>query len=232
MALVVTIAAMGLLLALGTMLVLNSMTEMGVAANYRDGIEALYAADAGIERVLPDVAAQSDWNSMLSGITRSTFTDGPPAGVRYLAGGAALDLTEATNDIRCGAVSTCTDGAMDSVTAERPWGKNNPRWQLIGYGPVAAILPPGELDSHMYVLVWIADDPSENDGDPVMDGLPPPVVDSRNSDNPGRGVVVLRAQARGPGGARRIVEATVARTGDGNVPGLAKLCILAWREVR
>lgn len=231
-ALVVTITTMGLLLALGTMLLLITMTETGVAANYRDGIEALYAAEAGIERVLPDVAAVSDWDFMLAGITHSTFIDGPPGGVRRIGGGAALNLSDATRELRCGAFSTCTESEMDAVTAERPWGKNNPRWQLLGYGPLAAVLPPGELDSHMYVLVWIADDPSENDGNPLRDGQPPAVADSRNPDNPGRGVVVLLAHAYGPAGARRVVEATIARTGGERMPGLAKVRILAWREVR
>ena len=49
----------------------------------------------------------------------------------------------------------------------------------------------------------VGDDPSENDGDPLQDGS--------DEDNPGAGVLALRAEAFGPGGAHRVIEATVAR---------------------
>ena len=53
-------------------------------------------------------------------------------------------------------------------------------------------------------MVLVGDDPSETDGDPLTDGI--------GGTNPGSGVVALRAEAFGPHGTHRIIEATVART--------------------
>jgi hypothetical protein len=60
------------------------------------------------------------------------------------------------------------------------------------------------IDSRMYVVVWVADDPSENDNDPTVDGVA--------QTNPGSGVLSMRAEAFGPGGIHKVIETTVART--------------------
>jgi hypothetical protein len=106
---------------------------------------------------------------------------------------------------------------MDAATAERPWGPNNPRWQLFSYGWLRNALPAGAIDSAYYTVVLVADDPSEIDADPSRDGLPP---------SPGAGVVELRAQVFGPRGARRTIDVTVARTDAGSPR------IVSWREMR
>ena len=92
---------------------------------------------------------------------------------------------------------------MDAVTEERPWGANNPRWQLYAYGPLSSLLPDGSIRSDFYGVVMAADDPSENDGNPLLDGT--------DTGNPGTGVLALRAEAFGPRGAHTIIETTVAR---------------------
>lgn len=230
MALIVTVLATGLLLGLGAALVLTTTVETGISANYREGLETLYAADAGIERVLLDLAAAPDWDAVLSGAARSTFVDGPAGGTRQIAGGATIDLTVETNQLRCGATAACSTAAMDAIAAERPWGRNNPRWQLYGSGQLVDA-SPGRIDSVTYIAVWVADDPSENDADPLRDGQPPFAVDPRNPGNPGRGLLALRGHAYGPAGARRAVQATVARVGPAG-PAPSSLRILAWREVR
>ena len=67
---------------------------------------------------------------------------------------------------------------MNTSTAERPWGTNNPRWRLYAYGPVHDFLPTGTINSPFYVVVWVADDPSETDANPALDGS--------DASNPGR----------------------------------------------
>jgi len=69
----------------------------------------------------------------------------------------------------------------------------------------------------MYMVVWVADDPSETDMDPFTDGGGP--------ENPGRGRLSITAHAYGPAGTRRIIEATVARDEGG-------MRVLSWREAR
>lgn len=203
-ALIVALMAMMLMMALGMALILTTMTETKISANYREGSEALYAADAGIERVMQDLLTVPDWNNILSGSTTSSFVDGAATGDRDLPDGTKLSLTEATNVVRCGKVTTCSDADMNAITDERPWATNNPRWQLYAYGPINELLPTQSINSRNYVIVWVADDPSENDGNPLQDGTV--------ATNPGRGVLAMLAHAYGPDGTRRVVEMTVART--------------------
>jgi hypothetical protein len=80
---------------------------------------------------------------------------------------------------------------------------------LFAYGPLAALAPGAELPPLEYVVVLVADDPAENDNDPLHDG--------RTEANPGTGLLLLRAEAFGPDAAHSAVEATVAR----GVPGTA-----------
>lgn len=211
-ALVVALMAMLLLTALGMALMLTTTTETMIAANYRDGIEGMYAADAGIERTMQDLLTVPDWNNVITtddGVTSrvtSGFTSSDLAPV--LSDGRTLNLTKATMAVNCPQVSpvpsSCTTGQMDASIAERPWGVNNPRWRLYAHGPVRDFLPTDTINSPFYVAVWVADDPSETDGDPSTDGS--------NSTNPGSGVIQLRAEAFGPGGAHRVIEVTLART--------------------
>ena len=207
-ALIVSLMAMMLMLALGTALVLTTMTETKIAGNYRSGSEALYAADAGVERVMQDLLTVPNWNDILNGTVTSAFIDGAPSGQRTLPDGTKIDLTEATNVVRCGKIA-CSAADLDAITDERPWGKNNPRWQLYAYGQLDDILPTGTITSREYVIVWIADDPSENDDDPLTDGAAPT---NGAADNFGRGVISMLAQAFGPDGATRTIEVTAART--------------------
>jgi len=114
LALIVALLAMALMMALGMALVLTTMTESGISSGYRDGAAALYAADAAIERTLHDIVIAPDTNQILDGTVESSFTDGPPRGVRDLPGGGALDLTEATELVQ----------------------RDNPGWRLHGYGSI------------------------------------------------------------------------------------------------
>jgi hypothetical protein len=132
-----------------------------------------------------------------------------------------LDLTQQTNVVRCGKTVPCTDAEMDAVTDDRPWGPNNPRWQLFAYGPLNRLLPGNVIDSAIYVSVWVGDDSSENDNRPLEDGA--------LNGNPGRGIIELLAYAYGRGGARRRVELTVMQT---QANGQSGARILSWREVR
>ena len=77
-----------LLTALGLGLVMTTMTETMITANYRDGGEAMYAADAGVERVMQDLLTVPDWNRILHGAVQSSFVDGAPSGTRTLPDGS------------------------------------------------------------------------------------------------------------------------------------------------
>ena len=66
--LVVALMSMLLMVALGTALVLTTMTEVTIAANYRDGTEAFYAAEAAVEWALQDLEAAPDWDDVTTGM--------------------------------------------------------------------------------------------------------------------------------------------------------------------
>ena len=201
-ALIIALLAMLLLTALGMALTLTTTTERRISSNYRDGVETIYAADAAVERVMQDMLTVPDWNRILEGATTSSFVDGAP-GTRTMPDGSEIDLLQATAMVRCGKLA-CSDADIDASTDERPWAKNNPRWQLYAYGPISDLTPT--INSNVYVVVWIGDDPSENDDLPLADG------DESGGENPGRGVVAMLAYAYGPTGTRRVIETTVART--------------------
>jgi hypothetical protein len=203
-ALVVALMATLLLSALGLALIMTTTTETKITGNYTNSQEALYAADAAFERTIQDVLTVADWNDMLSGARRSAFVDGSPSGSRTIPSGGVIDLAEATNMINCGKLTTCSATDMDTSTEDRPWGLNNPRYQLFAYGPANQFISTGTLNSPMYVIVWVADDPSETDNDPTKDG--------NDATNPGTGAILMRAEAFGPRGSHKVIEVTLTRT--------------------
>ncbi len=203
-ALVVAMMAMLLMSALGLALVLTTTSETLISGNFRNSAEASYAADAVLERAMDDVLTVSDWNKLLDGSTQSAFVDGAPSGARTLLDGSTIDLTQAVNMANCQKVTSCSAAEMNANTSERPWGANNPRWNLYAYGNLRDMMPTASINSPYYVVLMVADDPSENDGDPTKDGA--------SAANPGAGVLAMRAEAFGPRGAHRVLEITVART--------------------
>jgi hypothetical protein len=224
-ALILVLLVMMTLSALSMSLAVMVSTESRVAANYRDGIEVLYGAEGALERALPDLAAAPDLNAVLAGATTSSFIDGP-AGVRRMPDGTFTDLRALTSTVNCGR-PVCSDVDLDEVRDERPWGPNNPRWQLYAYGRLTAdpSTTLGAGGAWVYAAVWVADDPSETDQDPFTDGGPSTLPGAEDEDNPGRGRLALTAHAYGPNGTRRVIEATVSRGEQG-------FRVLSWREIR
>ncbi|MQA29640.1 MAG: hypothetical protein GEU82_07360 [Luteitalea sp.] len=219
MALVVAIMATLVVGALGVGLVLASMSETMMAANFQRRVEAQYAAEAALERAVSDAHASDDWNGVLAGLTPSSFIDGPPAGTRLLSGGTTVDLSEVVNLANCGHAASCREAELVAASRERPWGMNNPRWWLYAYGPLESLMPAGAIVSRFYIVVLVADDPAENDNASLVDGGAPITGEPVN---PGAGVIVFRAEAFGPRGAHARVDATLARNHG----------IVSWREVR
>ena len=203
-AMVVAMMALLLMTALGAALILTTSSESMISSNYRSSVEGLYAADAIVERAMDDLLTVGNWNMLLNGSVRSAFVDGAAAGPRTMSDGSTIDLTEVVNFANCGKRSACKASDLTgNATGDRPWAANNPVWQLYAYG-LLADMSPKTIDSPFYVILMVADDPSENDGLPLQDGL----VD----ENPGAGVLALRAEAFGPRGAHKAIEVTVSRT--------------------
>jgi type IV pilus assembly PilX-like protein len=196
-ALVIALMAVMLLTALGAAVIMVTNTETRISGNYRNGQEALYAADAAVERVVQDLLMVPRWNDILAGSAQSSFVDGAANAEKALPGGGVMRLDTATTQLQA-------DSDAGAV-----WGANNPRWRLFAWGPLHDMVPGTEIDSPMYMAVWIADDPADAPPDPagnpgtVPDGNP--LVDAN-------GTLTLHAEAFGPGLTRKVIEVTVART--------------------
>jgi len=215
---VLVLVAMLLLSAVGLTTMLLATADTQASANQRDAAVALYAAEAGLELAASELAGVSDWDAVLSGYATSVFADGPPSGSRTLPGGGTIRLEEIASLATCGTSAGCSVAAREAVTADRPWGANNPNWRPYRHGR----LSPGGPAEEIYIVVLVGDDPAENDGNPERDGLAP--------GNAGAGALMLRAKAFGPGPSRRSVEGTMARVA---VPGGAFAPrFLIWRETR
>ena len=226
-ALVLALMTMTMMMALGTALILTTNTELRITRNFALASEAMYAADAALERAMTDVVVIHDWSALLDGSAQSTFVEGRPVGVRTLADGRTISLDEAVSVANCQRSTPCTDDDMNKVTSERPWGLNNPRWSLFAWGGLNR-LAPNSVNSPFYVIVMAGDDPAECDNEPLVDGGPPvPPCEEDASINPGAAVISLRAEAFGPFGTHKVVEATVA-----HATGNAGVRMLSWREVR
>jgi hypothetical protein len=184
-ALLIALLATFLLTALALSLVLVTNTETLITANYAESGEALYAADAGVERAIQDLLLLPRWNDILSGAAsgKSGFYDG--GSTVTLPDGSTLSVSAAT-----AALQAETDRA-------NIWGANDPTWRLFASGHLSDLLPAGTIENQTYILAWVGDDPSDNDGDPLVDA---------------NGVLSLHVEAFGANGARKVVEITVART--------------------
>jgi hypothetical protein len=201
-ALIITLLVVALLSAVGLGLLLVTASDRLTSANYVDSVEALNAADAALELAAHDLSRIADWNPVLDGTLRSDLTDGVAAGDRNI-GGFAFNLTTLTNELTCGRPTDCSDADVRISTVDRPWGTNNPRWQLFVHGPLRQFAPAAHPLTEAYVVVWIGDDAREVDGNCLVDG--------GGARGEGRNVVRARAESFAAGGARRTIEAELVR---------------------
>jgi hypothetical protein len=211
-------------LALGLAVIVS--TSQLAEGNFVDSMAMLYAAEAGVELAAHDLSQSADWDLVLSGRESGTLTDGAATGVRNTPAGGRVSLTIETNQLNCGKASSCTEAQMNANSRERPWGPNNARWRLFEYGSIPSLdlfARPGPW----YLLVWVADDGRETDGNPLADG--------GGTDHRGRGILRVRAEVYGGWGARRAVEAELARSC--RSAGGAEVCqpgirVQSWQELR
>ena len=186
-ALIVTLLALLVLVALTGALIPLTSSETAISAHHRRAAQTLYAAEAVFEWVLQELQSTASWDAVLAGSRRSALWAGSTT--RRLAGGATLDLGRLTVELqRRGAGAS---GAGRGL-----------RWRLYAHGPLSAILPREPSLGLLRVAVWLADDPAETDGDPWRDT---------------NGVVVLHAAGVGPALAQRAVQATLRRPAAGRI---------------
>jgi len=195
-ALVCALMVTMLLSVLGGALVLLLNTETLISSHHRAAQDALYAAEAGLERLAGALRRTGDWSVVLA-----SGCAGPTSGLCDVTSparsgdGTLLDLVALT-------------AARQSDNAAR-YGSRGPVWSLCAHAPVGWLLSLGSSPSP-YVVVWVADDVDDPDGDPRRDA---------------NGAVMVRAEAFGTEGARRAVQVTVVRD-------RGEVRLMNWRLVR
>ncbi|CAN5827219.1 hypothetical protein BH24ACI5_BH24ACI5_09640 [soil metagenome] len=208
-ALLLAITLVLILAAVGAAVSIASRTDILIAASFRQSRDALYAAEGAVAHAVHDLTGIPDWDAVLSGAVASSFTDGIALGVRTLPGGDTVTL--------CCGLPSLTHEVQQRANGGRSWVDDTPQWQIFAWGPATDWLP-GRIDSVTYVVVWVADDPDDGDGNPSADA---------------NGIIGLYAQALGPRGGRRVVDVLLRRepaTEEGLVP--PGLRILSWRHSR
>lgn len=194
--LILVLLSISFVAAAGLGLVLSAGVSRMTSANHEEALGLINAAESALELAARELALV-DVNQVLAGAATSPLVDGPP-GLRTVAPGVVIDLSLLTNRLTCGLAVWCTDAQLQQVSSDRPWGGNNPRWRLFLHQP----LTPPDLPYHSaaaYVVVWIGDDARETDADPTVDGA--------GAGQEGRYMVRARADAFGPRGGRRGIEA-------------------------
>jgi hypothetical protein len=202
-ALIVALMIALLIGAIGAVLVALANTESTISAAYRHVHEAKYGAEAAAELALHDLAPLADWSHVLAvppTNRKASFVDLTlfPAA----PGGRTLDLAALTTD---------RQRESDARDGSDRFGADSPQWRLFAYAPLSAAI--GRIDAvvPLYLVVWVADDAGDGDGDPAVDA---------------NGTILVHAEAFGSGNARRAVETAIGRAADGS------LRLISWRDAR
>ena len=197
-AVVIALLLTVLLALLGAGLLTLANTETLIAASYRHGQEASDGAEAALERVLADLAVVADWSTVLAAPPASvvsTFDDGQ-TNVR-LPHGQVVSLA---------ALTMGRQRESDELGGPAVYGADSPRWVLFAHAPLRDLVPSPASGTPMYLVVWVADDGGDGDGDPSRDA---------------NGRIHVHAEALGAGGARRGVTAAIGRAAAGAIRRLS-----------
>lgn len=202
-ALIITLLFLALIAAIAAALIVTTTTETLISGSQRATQEVFYAADAGLERALAALEPMTDWSSVLAEAPGNVVAPFSDAQTRVTApDGRTLDLATLTGSRQV---------ASDTTDGPSVYGADSPRWQLFAHAGLRDLVPADVVTPPAYLLVWVADDGEDGDGDAHHDS---------------NGIVLIYSEAYGVAGARRAVEATVARTPEGT------LRVLSWKDVR
>jgi len=159
-------------------------------------------ASAHLKAVQTSYAASAAVQLAIDAVARSPLSaQWPSVGTVAALGSAAPIMAVAPGET---VDLNARTAELDRDAARRwPLGLDTPRWRLVAWGRLPA-LPA----SSMRIAIWIADDVMDGDGIPGTDL---------------NGMLMIRAEAFGQGGAARVVVAHVRREA-----GLVRT--VSWRE--
>lgn len=202
-----------MLLASGVVLALALVVrvEVLVAARHQRAAAAYHAAEAGLHAAMGELRHLPDWTPVVRGEAQAGPAEGAFAGTRAVPG--------------VGPVALCCDrdSAAGRLAAEMAVSSPPARRRLV-WRPFlwAALDSLVRLErTGLFVIVWVANDEADGGG---------PAAETN-------GAILIRAEAGGQGGVRRILEALVARqpvgaTAPAGPARTLQLHLLSQREIR
>jgi hypothetical protein len=202
-ALLIVLVAVGLVTAVAVALMVVTSTDTLIGGAYRTAHETFYAADAALDRALAELALMPSWTPALAT---------PPGNlVASYDDGTAMITAPDGRSYSVAAMNAARQSASNAVYSTSAFGADTPSWRLFAHCRFRDLVPPGTVAPPAYLLVWVADDGGDGDGDATRDS---------------NAQVLVHAEALGVGGSRRAIEAAVGRA----APGVIRL--LAWKDVR
>lgn len=202
-ALVITLMLTALLASLGGVLVFLIDTETAISANHRIAQDVRDAAESGIECAMAELGRLPDWSGVTAGTASPSLGCLDESRSERTPDGLPLDLASLTS-----ALQATSDGRYGSPAGN----PDSPRWTIFSRGPVR----PAAGSSSPYVIVWLADDVDDGDGQAEQDA---------------NNVLMVRAEALGILNARASVDALVGRrAGGGTGPAGVRLLVLRFRN--
>jgi hypothetical protein len=223
-ALIAALVILMLVSVVGLGLALTASLEPAIASAHEASLTSGYAAEAGLAIAFHELRDIADWSLVLSGQVRSAILQSSTDARLVLPDGTQTDVATLTNLANCGHAAACTSAELDAFSTDRPWGANNPRWQLFGHARFNDLMSGDSQPLPCEVVVWVGDDPAELDADPQRDSQ----TSADGTDRPGAGIVVVRAESFGIRSAHRVLTMSVGHP----LAQGAEPRIVAWRENR
>lgn len=176
-----------LLMGLGLSLVLMGSAETTLARRDRDGRSLARAARAAATLAVADLRALPSWAGVLQPgsppeLSAAAGRLAPGTLAPGVSWGGTLDLRALTSRVQA---DTDADGVPGDPST----------WRLYGAADLASLVS-GALGLPCFLVVWVADDRVDGDGDPSADT---------------NGIIVVRGAAFGPGEGEAVVTLTVSR---------------------
>jgi hypothetical protein len=202
-AMLLALMAAALIAAVAASLIVTTSTDVRITGSYRSSAEAMYAVEAGLERAISELARVPDWSAVVAS---------PPANVvASFDDGSTFATAPDGRRMSVPALTAARQAVSNVAYGPAEFAADSPIWRLFAHAALRSVLPPGLVSPPGYVLVWVADDGGDGDGDPATDS---------------NGLILLYGDAYGVSRSRRALEVAIARAG----PGATK--VLSWKDPR
>jgi hypothetical protein len=202
-ALLLALISAALIAAIAASLIVSTSTDLMITGSYRSSLEAMYGVEAGVERAIGELATVPDWGVVLAA---------PPSNViASFDDGSAFAAAPDGRRLSVPGLTAARQAVSNAVYGPTEFGADSPAWRLYAHAPLHSLLPPGLIAPPGYILVWVADDGEDGDGDPTKDS---------------NGQLLVYGDAYGVSGSRRALEVAIARAAP------TAIRVLSWKDPR